>query len=69
MKAAIETQRVTSAQLGLAAALFVSVLMIAYGYFHPSKIAFYVGLFLAVGGVITGMLRIVTHASSREPKA
>jgi hypothetical protein len=45
------------------------VLSIAYGYFHPSKIAFYSGLFLTAGGIITGVIRIVTHDSSGEAGA
>ena len=69
MRAAIGAERITRSQVGLAAVLLVGVLAIAYGFFHPSKIAFYAGLFLTVGGVITGVVRIVTHGGGGEAGA
>ncbi len=69
MRPAIGAERVTRSQLGLAVVLLVGVLAIAYGYIHPSKIAFYAGLFLMVGGIITGLARSVTHGSGGEAGA
>lgn len=69
MRPAIGAKRVTRSQLGLAAVLLVGVLTIAYGYFNPSRIAFYAGLFLTVAGVITGVVHIVTHGSGGEAGA
>jgi hypothetical protein len=56
-------------QVGLATLLLVGVLAIAYGYLHPNKIAFYAGLFLTLGGVITGVVRIVAGGGGGKPGA
>jgi hypothetical protein len=69
MRSAIAAGRVTGSQIGLATLLLVGVLTLAYGFSHPSKIAFYAGLFLTLGGVITGAIGIVTHGRGREAGA
>jgi len=66
MPVPIQAQRVTSVQLGLTVVLLVGVLTIAYGYSHPSRIAVYAGLLLTVGGVITGIIRIVARGGGGE---
>ena len=66
MPSAIGTGRVAKNQIAIAAVLLIGVLVTAYGYFRPNKIALYAGLFLTAGAVITGVVRIVTHVSDKE---
>ena len=66
MQSAIGTDRVSSGALGLAAVLLAGVLAIGYGYFHPSKVAFYAGLVVTAAGVIIGTIRLVVHGSGRD---
>ena len=61
MRTAVRTQRVTKSQLGVAVVLLIGVLVTAYGYSHPSNVAFYCGLFLTAGGIITGVIQAVTR--------
>lgn len=45
----------------LALILLVGILMIAYGYYHESKLVLYLGLTITLIGVISGAFRIVIH--------
>lgn len=54
-------ERVPLTDLVLALVLLVGVLLVGYGYFRPSTISFYSGLFTIVAGVIFGIIRIVTR--------
>jgi hypothetical protein len=47
--------------LPVATVLLLGVLAIGYGYFHPSRSVLYAGMLLTVAGVITGVVRILTH--------
>jgi hypothetical protein len=68
MRTAIGVERVAGSQIGLAAVLLAGVLAIAYGYYQPSKIAFYAGLFLTLGGVLMSVIHIVTHGGGRATR-
>ncbi len=61
MQTTVGTRRVTKGELGLASVLLAGVLVIAYGYFRPNGIAFYTGLLLTIGGVLTGVVHLVTR--------
>ena len=61
MSAGTAVERVATADLVLAAVLLVGVLILSYGYFYSSMTAFYAGLFIIIGGVIFGAIRIVTR--------
>lgn len=56
-----DSERVRAQDLVLAAVLLVGVLTVGYGFFYLSSIAFYLGMFTIVGGVIFGAIRIVTR--------
>ena len=65
MQPARKDERVTRGQLGLATVLFIGVLTIAYGYFHPSRLGLYAGLFVIAGGAIAGIIAIVTRGGEK----
>lgn len=48
-------------QLGLTAVLLAGVPTLTYGYLHRSRMALYAGLLLTLGGVVKGVIRIVTQ--------
>lgn len=45
----------------IALVLLVGVSVVGYGYFHSNMPFFYLGLFTTAGGVIFGIIRIVTR--------
>jgi hypothetical protein len=45
----------------IALVLLVGVLVVGYGYFNSNMAFFYLGLFTTLGGVIFGIIRIVTR--------
>jgi len=61
MSAKVSLERVPLTDLVLAIVLLVGVLLIGHGYFHTSAFFFYSGLFIVIGGVISGIIRIVTR--------
>ena len=61
MSTKVSLERVPLTDVVLAVVLLVGVLLIGHGYLHPSTISFYSGLFIIVGGVISGIIRIVTR--------
>jgi hypothetical protein len=69
MTSAIGAEGVAKSQLGIASVLLIGVLVTAYGYFHPSKIALYAGLFLTAGAVLIGVVRVVTRDHGGAPGA
>ena len=66
MRTAIPRPVVTNGQLLNAIVLLVGVLLIAYGFFHPSAISFYAGLFVILSGVLYGVIGIVGNALGRD---
>ncbi len=66
MPVPMQAQRVTRGLLSLAVVLLIGVLLIAYGYYHPSRIALYAGSLLTVGGVIAGIIRLVARGGGGE---
>jgi len=60
---------ITRGQLGTATVVLIGVLMLTYGYFHPSKIGLYAGLFVTAAGVMMGVLQVVIHGKGREARS
>jgi hypothetical protein len=58
--------RVPATLIAPAVALLVGILVIAYGWFHPSKAGLYAGLFLTAGGVLNWVVRSVAHPTDRR---
>ena len=69
MRTAIGEEPVTRSQLVLAAVLLAGVLVLAYGYFHPSRVAFHAGVFLTAAGVVAGIVRIITRGGGGKASA
>jgi hypothetical protein len=61
MPATVGSGRVSNAQLCSATVLLVGVLAIAYGWFHPSRVGLYAGLFVTAAGVLTWVVRTVAN--------
>ena len=61
MSTNVSLEQVPLIDVVLAVVLLVGVLLVGHGYFHPSTIFFYSGLFIIIGGVISGIIRIVTR--------
>ncbi len=64
MKVNTRNSSVPSAELILALVLLVGVLALAYGVFRPSTVGFYTGLVVIIGGVLTGVVRILARSTA-----
>jgi hypothetical protein len=62
MHATHARSRVTWDQVGLAALLLCGVLLVAYGYLQPNKIALYAGLCVTTAGVLLGIVRMLAQS-------
>jgi hypothetical protein len=63
MRVSGRTERVASKDVVLATVFLVGMATLGYGYFGPSKVAFYAGLFVTIGGAILGAMRLVLVGS------
>ena len=61
MSTRVRFERVPVTNLVLATVLLIGVLLVGYGYSHPSATSFYAGLLTIIGGVIFGVIRLVTR--------
>jgi hypothetical protein len=68
MSTATRAHRVANADLFLAFVLLVGILVTGYGFFQASRIALYSGLFITIGGVLSGAMRLAGHRQSRPHK-
>ena len=57
------------ADTALATVLLIGILILAYGYYQQSHIAFYLGLIVIVAGVLSGILRIILRAANARQSA
>jgi hypothetical protein len=61
MKLQTRNSSVPTVELILASLLLAGVLALAYGVFGPSTVGFYTGLIVIIGGVLTGVARILAR--------
>jgi len=56
-----QSRLVGTYDLVLAAVLLIGIALITFGTFGPSRTILYVGLLIVLGGVISGVIRIVVR--------
>jgi len=53
--------RITLGMTVIAAIMLIGIILIGFGHFENSTIAFYVGLLMTLAGILMGIIRTVIH--------
>ena len=69
MRTGITKPGFINCQIGLAVWLLVGVLLIFYGYFHPSRMILYAGLLITASGAAVGAIGLVMRDDGSKPKS
>lgn len=60
----VKTNLVPGWQIVISLILLVGLVILGYGYYLENRVAFYLGLMVTVGGVLTGIIQLTQRGGS-----